>query len=272
MTQLIGPDHPVFESPAYRQDLIVFNVLHRAIRPSAFLLASDGQDFVLGRNRTDLACWAWTRDNMPAQSLERMLELLEVHFAGREVRVTAKPPISEVVEHRFLQRGYSQQKRTGLIAYRLDALRPPGPVGETRPATPEDLNLLCDWSRAFHYDCFEEELTGDPRPVLEEAVAAGCMTLLYLDGRPAGFVRTTPMKDLPCCLVNSVYTHPDFRGRGGAKQAVATSITPYLQQGLYALLYADAANPRSNAAYQKIGFEAQGSVIETVMKKESYNT
>ena len=272
MTQLIGPDHPIFESPAYRQDLIVFNVLHRAIRPSAFLLASDGQNFVIGRNRTDLACWVWTRDGIPAPSLEQMLELLEVHFAGREVHVTAKPSIAEAVEYRFLQHGYSQRKRTGFIAYRLDALRPPAPVGETRLANPEDLDLLCDWSRAFHYDCFGEELTGDPRPALEQAVAAGYMTLLYLDGCPACFVRTAPMRDLPCCLVQLVYTHPDFRGRGGAKQAVATSITPYLQQGLYALLYADAANPRSNAAYQKIGFEAQGTVIETVMTKESYNT
>ncbi|NLD52860.1 MAG: hypothetical protein GX650_08170, partial [Clostridiales bacterium] len=60
MNYAIRPDHPVFDSPAYQQDIHLLEVLDTVIRPTAFLLLSDGENFVIGRNRLDLAAWVWT--------------------------------------------------------------------------------------------------------------------------------------------------------------------------------------------------------------------
>lgn len=267
--KLIKSDHPVFESPAYLNDLLLFNVLDRAIRPTAFLLASDGAHCIIARNRTDLACWVWTSDAISPAGVDEMLDVLQVHFGGREVIVTAKQSIVQAVEERFSGLLYQAPTRTGFIAYRLDTLLAPAAVGQLRAATPDDLDMVCDWCRAFHADCFGQPLTGDPRPLQEAVIAAGHNHLLMVEGRPVCLVRVAPVEGRPYCLVHTVYTPPQYRGRGYAKQAVADAITPYLHQGLFAVLYADAANPRSNAAYQKIGFQPVGTVVELVMARKN---
>lgn len=266
MLKLIQPNDPVFESPIYRKDIISFDVLDRAIRPNAFLLASDGENYIIARNRVDLACWIWTCDDMPNVALNEVLDALLLHFGGRELIVTAKPDIVETVEKRFALHGYLAPKHTGLIAYQLKRLLPPPVVGHLRVATLEDLEMVCEWYRSFRADCFDRPLLEDPRPALEESIIAGHSHLLVVGDKPVCMVRVVPEAGKPYCLVHNVYTPPQNRGQGYAKQAVADAVEPYLHQGIFPILYTDAGNPRSNAAYQHIGFEAVGTVVETTMK------
>ena len=266
MLKLIQPSDLVFENLEYRRDIILFNVLDRAIRPSAFLLASDGESYIIARNRADLACWVWTGSDITKAALNEIMDALHLHFGGRELIVTAKPDVVKIVENHFAPLGYLEPTHTGLIAYQLNRLLPTPAVGRLRAATLEDLDMTCDWFRSFHADCFDRPLFEDPRPAQEASIIAGYTHLLMAEDKPVCMVKVAQEADKPYCLVHTVYTPPQYRGLGYAKQAVSDAVRPYLHQGLYALLYADACNPRSNAAYQHIGFEAVGTVIETTMK------
>ena len=62
--------------------------------------------------------------------------------------------------------------------------------------------------------------------------------------------------------INTVVTERNSRGRGYAGMLTAALCEKLLAQGLTPMLYADAGNPSSNRAYQKIGMEARGQVAE----------
>ena len=62
--------------------------------------------------------------------------------------------------------------------------------------------------------------------------------------------------------INTVVTDRAKRGNGYAGMLVASLCETLLSQGVTPMLYADAANPSSNRAYQKIGFEKTGEVTQ----------
>ncbi len=269
----IESDHAVFNGAAYRRDLTLFNVLDRAIRPTAWLLLSDGETYIIARNRADLAAWVWTQDDIPEHTVQEIADQLRVHFAGRKAHFTAKTPVAGKLESVFEDLGYHVERSMGLLAYRLDTLADTRPVGITRPAQTQDTETLYEYLRNFHYDCFGKELVVEPPATLQTILTAhlDAYTVLELDGAIAGFVRVMVNEPNNAIVVNQVYTHPDFRGRGCAKHLVRTAIAPYIDQGMHAVLYADSANPFSNAAYQGIGFVLQGEVLELEMTQEERN-
>ena len=62
--------------------------------------------------------------------------------------------------------------------------------------------------------------------------------------------------------INAVGTLTPFRGRGYAGMLVSHLCRAALAEGLIPMLYADADYPSSNRAYQKIGFQSAGEIIE----------
>ena len=63
--------------------------------------------------------------------------------------------------------------------------------------------------------------------------------------------------------VNGVYTPPEHRGRGYATSCVAALSARLLAEGRrFCFLFTDAANPTSNAIYQRIGYVPVAEVQE----------
>lgn len=264
----IDGGHPVFTSRAFERDVDLFNVLDRAIRPTAFLLLSDGGKFIIARNRADMAAWVWTDDALPEDAFQHVLALLRVHFAGGRVLMTAKSAQAARMQAYFEGLCYRLQRSLGLSAYRLDTLNPTRALGTARPANADDLDTLCAYQRGFHRDCFGQELRDDPREALAGTIETLPTWVLEVDGAIASVVIVRPYERRNTVVVNHVYTHPDFRGRGCAKHLVACAVRPWLAQGMHAVIYADSANPVSNAAYRSLGFRLTGTLTEIEMTQE----
>lgn len=264
----IAADHPVFDSPAFLEDIILFDVLDRAIRPSAFLRLSDAEHFIIARNRADLAAWVWTSNTIPEDKLMEVMALLQVHFAGRRVHATAKTAVAERIQEYYEALGYHLARFMGLKAYRLDRLHMLTTAGQPRLARMEDADTLCKYQRSFHQDCFDRPLADDPLAGIVAGIQDGVLSVLEVDGAIASFVRATPNPVRDAIVVNQVYTHPEHRGHGYAKYLLGTAIQPALAQGMHAVLYADSKNPFSNAAYWHVGFVLQGEVLEIEMTQE----
>ena len=62
--------------------------------------------------------------------------------------------------------------------------------------------------------------------------------------------------------INTVVTDRARRGHGYAGMLVSSLCKRLLSEGAAPMLYADARNPSSNRAYQKIGFELVGPITE----------
>ena len=169
-------------------------------------------------------------------------------------------PEADLFATRFLAAtGASVSSRTDQAIHVLH--RPadvPVPSGSARPATPDDLELICAWSHAFwkeavphdHYD--PEQARRRTAHRLAETDGGGYR--VWVDGEPVCLVGSGgALADTP--RVGPVYTPPEHRRKG-----YGTALTAYVSRELladgvrYCLLYTDLANPTSNAIYAKIGY------------------
>ncbi len=262
MHHIIAPDHPVFDSAAYRRDALLLEVLDAIIRPNAFLLLSDGEQFVIARNRLDLSAWVWTHDDLSPQALERLCGLLHTHFAGRQVHITAKEQAAQMIAQWFERRGFTRQAGMGLIGYRLDAVLMPQDRGPVRLARMDELDELAALHRDFQMACFNEVREPDSQGIMRQRIEKGSLRVLEQEGEIAAFVAAAPLKPGQHTRVGMVYTRPQMQGRGYAKWLTAQVCQDELTRCPFAILYADADNPRSNAAYQRIGFRPLGVARE----------
>lgn len=268
MNYAIRPDHPVFDSPAYQGDIHLLEVLDTVIRPTAFLLLSDGENFVIGRNRLDLAAWVWTKDGHDADTLDTVCRLLHIHFAGRVIHFTAKENAARAMAEHFERQGYRQQSGMGLIAYTLREVRMPEDKGPIRPARMDELDTLARMYEDFQIACFGEMQNTQCRAHMQSAIEAGSLRVLAPDGRIQCIVNAAPKTPGGHTRIAMVYTVPDAQGQGYAKWLTAQVCRDELTRCPWALLYADADNPRSNAAYRRIGFEQMGVIREIKMVKD----
>jgi predicted GNAT family acetyltransferase len=143
--------------------------------------------------------------------------------------------------------------------YAARAAQPPGRVsGRSRPARPDDRDVVIEWLRAFQAEALP---AGAPHVDLEDMVdrrlssstggfefwedKSGPSSLCGYGGRTPHGIRIGP-----------VYTPPELRGRGYASALVAEVTKQLLDGGRdYCFLYTDLDNPTSNRIYVNVGYE-----------------
>ena len=153
---------------------------------------------------------------------------------------------------------------TGTVAmsemlYRLGALRPPvGVPGAHRESTATDRAVVVDWVQQFFVETFShhrDDAAG--QRFVDNAEAVGDRVILWED---AGAPVSMAMLRAPATGVSRigpVFTPRKSRGRGyGSAVSAAAAHLARLDGVDDVVLFADLANPTSNAIYQRIGFEA----------------
>lgn len=163
------------------------------------------------------------------------------------------PSVRTLVEHLTHRTGQSAHREVQLRAFAMEAVEWPTPArGTMRVCTPADREILAVFMDGF------AKAVNDPsaEPMLDRADRAIADGRLFFweDGQPvamAGWAGRTPNGT----RINSVYTPPEFRGRGYASNLVAHLSAKMLSEGRrFCFLFTDQANPTSNGIYQRIGY------------------
>lgn len=140
--------------------------------------------------------------------------------------------------------------------YRLGALTPPDPApeGRGRVVGEQDRDQLMLWYREF-VAAIGGTAPSDPRAWAETRIADGRVTFWESpDGTPVSMAGATPLV-AGQVRVAPVYTPAHLRGRGyGGAATVEVSRAALAAGAAEVLLFADLANPTSNALYQRIGY------------------
>jgi ribosomal protein S18 acetylase RimI-like enzyme len=76
------------------------------------------------------------------------------------------------------------------------------------------------------------------------------------------------MKPLPYIEISAVCTHPDYTGRGYAKQLIEFQINQILQAGNIPILHVADGNDRAYEVYKKIGFEVRSDMYFYILQKQ----
>jgi predicted GNAT family acetyltransferase len=142
--------------------------------------------------------------------------------------------------------------------YRLGTLRPPAGVsGAPRDATDDDRGVLVDWVEQSFQETFSharDDVAGE-RFVDTANEVGDRFTVCDVDGEPVSMA----MLRAPAANVSRigpVFTPRDERGRGyGSAVTAAAADLAHRSGTADVVLFADLANPVSNAIYRRIGFE-----------------
>ena len=139
--------------------------------------------------------------------------------------------------------------------YEARRVHPPGnsPLGDLRPATDAASELLTAWGAGFLREASPSEKKG-PAELVRERLGNGSL-FVWDDGGPVCMAAASG-KTPNGIRVNFVYTPANLRRRGYASACVAALTQRLLDGGNeYCCLYANLANPTSNAIYQRIGYQ-----------------
>ncbi|MBW8792777.1 MAG: GNAT family N-acetyltransferase [Streptomyces sp.] len=175
-------------------------------------------------------------------------------------------PVSGISAERATSEAFAAEweRRTGVSGkprelqrlYRLAESTPPVPVpeGRARPAGASDRDLLIRWYERFVADA-GLRAGRDAAEWADFRLSYGGVTLWETpDGTPVSMAGVT-LAVAGQVRIAPVYTPPDLRGRGYAG-AVTTEVgrAALAAGAAEVLLFADLANPTSNALYQRIGY------------------
>jgi GNAT superfamily N-acetyltransferase len=153
--------------------------------------------------------------------------------------------------------------RTGSVTveerlYRLGTLQAPsGVAGIPREANAGDRGVLVDWVELFFSETFGHHRNSDAgERFVDAAKDKGERFVVWVvDGAPVSMA----MLRAPAAGVSRigpVFTPSDRRCHGYGSAVTAAAVHLARESGVHdVVLFADLANPTSNAIYQKIGFE-----------------
>jgi predicted GNAT family acetyltransferase len=138
-------------------------------------------------------------------------------------------------------------------------VEPPSTPGRHRLAAAADVPLLRGWGEAFTDEATPGGLRVDH---VTARVAAGLLHVWEVDGRPVSMAAVT-VPEAGVARVQLVYTPPEQRGSGYAAACVAAGTREQLAvPGRTCMLYTDAANPTSNAVYERLGYRVIGTATD----------
>ncbi|MFI0774367.1 GNAT family N-acetyltransferase [Streptomyces sp. NPDC021212] len=192
---------------------------------------------------------------MPAEAADALARTLAGADRPRIGGVNGARPVAEAFADAW-ERHTGETRGAGDVQrlYRLDTLTPSGPArGRARTATTADRDLLLSWYGAFGRDTGALPEAEVARTVDDRLSHHGA-TLWEVDGKP---VATAAVSRAVAATVrvSLVYTPPELRGRGYAGAVTAAVSRAARTAGAErVLLFADLANPTSNALYQRIGY------------------
>jgi predicted GNAT family acetyltransferase len=146
-------------------------------------------------------------------------------------------------------------------SYALAQVVAPDVPGALRAAAAGEVPLLTAWATAFIAESGGHP--GDPAEVIPAGVRDQRLFVWEVSaGQPVAMAAWTARTPISARLT-LVYTPPELRGRGYASACVAAVSQRLLDEGLErCLLFADLANPTSNAIYQRLGYVPLGDFAE----------
>lgn len=200
---------------------------------------------------------------LPAESIARVVD---------EV-AKVRPDLNGVrgIRHTAVEFARLWRARTGAVTvaeegdllYRLGVPRWPTVPGVSRIATGSDHALLVEWLCAFAAEAFGH----DPDPARAAAAIAasadnGDVFVLWTVGGAVMSMAGVRAPAWGAARVGPVYTPTALRGNGYGSAATATAAQWAMAAGAAdVVLFADVANPVSNAVYRHMGFEPVADTV-----------
>ena len=226
---------------------------------------SDHESFILCQSNERAPLWLWCRENTAQRAVSAAADALAGRLAlNPQLNVDAIPGRSDEILRLAAQKnGLVPQPVMALNAYVCRAAQSPVRRGRMVPPESAHRPVMASLLRQLVEDGEHQTLRDEDAQGFAAAMVGSDKLFLWED--ESGEVCAMAMiahKTEKTARINTVVTDRAKRGNGYAGMLVASLCETLLPQGVTPMLYADAAYPASNRAYQKIGFEKTGEVTQ----------
>jgi RimJ/RimL family protein N-acetyltransferase len=248
--------------PLYRRDPVAHTIELTALQAGGFpvdsLLFTIWNDGVAAAAALQVPPYPLACNGIPAAAMETVaVKLAEVRRGLTGVRGTRSSAVAFADAWRTVT-GRSGAITTEERLYRLRTLRvPDGVTGTARLATSDVRGQLVEWVELFFRETFSQRDEAAAERFVDTSNRVGDRFVVWdIDGTPVSMAMLrAPAADVS--RIGLVFTPPDRRGNGyGSAVTAAASDLAHRSGTSDVVLFADLANPVSNAIYQRIGFEA----------------
>lgn len=129
-----------------------------------------------------------------------------------------------------------------------------------------DVDEIAEIKQMFH----REALGEDTDLSMLRAEVAGTVSSygVIRQNRRIASLACTCRESERLCAISSVYTRPEARGQGLARQTVTVLTQKILRNGKLPYLYVENSNPISNRLYRSIGYEYRTPMIQMAYRPE----
>ena len=232
------------------------------------LLVSDLENYIIARSEEGLPTWIWTVDDI---SLEKVLEVEEEInnlLTEGENKFTCKEELYNLLNKSFETTNYLEM---GYLSCR-EAIKPLKGKGIFVRPNYGDKVTLAEYWRDNTKEMYGKTIS--QHEALEEAER-------WLEGKKFYVLKNTTgdivamagygvVED--AAKITHVYTPKEERGKGYCQYLIYSLSKKLLEEGLRPLLYTDYHYASSNKAYQNVGFEDEGYLINFSIVKEKKKT
>lgn len=232
---------------------------------------SDRRNFIIAQSNERTPVWVWTDAAADTTAIDNAAEILSSRLCAHSpLHANLRTEHSAALLGAAGKYGLRAKKYMDMNAYVCREVISPCCGGSISAPTDADRPAMASLLVQLVNDGEHQTIPDEAADGFAAAMVGSERLFLWRDN---GDVAAMAMIAHISCAehaarINTVVTDRSKRGHGYAGALVAEICRGLLNEGIFPMLYADAANPSSNRAYQKIGFETVGHVSEFEIYKE----
>ena len=228
------------------------------------LLYSDLETYVVGRSEVGYPTWIWTRDDISPDKIMELETVLEHYLVEGENKFTCKKELYNLLEKEYETSSYFEM---GYLSCKepINPLKGKGIF--VRPNYSDKVTLAEFW-RANEKEMNGKDISQSEALETVEGWLEGKQFYVLKDSRGEVVCMAGYSTIGNLAKITHVFTPKEERGKGYCKNLIYSLSKKLIEEGLKPLLYTDYHYKASNKAYQDVGFQDEGILINFTINRE----
>jgi uncharacterized protein len=252
-----------FEKILDKKDRIIYNLFYLIREGDNAFFATDNSTYIIGQGNESAPLWMWLKQ-IPDENVEKEIcAIIESRVVlNQNLQLNAYEGYARGILDRVSNKtGIGYYVSAPMIAYACNqAISRYKISGQI--VTPEEKHkeimakFITQFIAEITYDAEKTAINENKANGFANAMVNSNKLFLWEDGGKIVSMAMIAHRTREYARINTVFTEREQRGKGYAGMLLGKMSRKLLEENLIPMLYADSRNPASNAAYQKIGFQA----------------
>lgn len=264
----IKGDDSVFEQLVQDKKEYVFNLFYLIRSDENALMLTDDCTYIIAQSSKDTPMWIFINEKANIDTEKDILQILVRQLTeNSKLKLNAEEKyIINILNKVSLQTGISYSIKMPMNVYACFEINNIIKKGRRVLPTKEYKSDIACLIREMVYDAEKTDISEKDAFDFARSMENSNLLNLWDDEKIVSMALIVHKSD-KYARINTVVTERAERGKGYAGMLISEMSAELHGENLIPMLYADARNKASNAAYQKIGYIKQGEVTEFVFHK-----